>query len=204
MTFRCWVSAFRFRGVGPLRPRFVALPAAPKSLGTRRCGRFSVCSIPSGGPRPAARVGPRPGRPACVRRGAHRPDPSGDGDHLRAVHRPRAACEDARVARCAVAGPAHRGCRHGLAAGGVRRRRRAVRASRRPDGRVPALPEGVVDRRTRWSSPASSTPCRARTWHRRRCSDRTHRCCWAALPQPALRRAGRLANGWICSSQHDL
>ena len=35
-------------------------------------------------------------------------------------------------------------------------------------------------RRTRSSSPASSTRCRARTWARRPCSDRTHRCCSAA------------------------
>ena len=37
------------------------------------------------------------------------------------------------------------GSRDGLAAGGVRRRRRAVRAARRADGRVPALPGGAVD-----------------------------------------------------------
>ena len=35
-------------------------------------------------------------------------------------------------------------------------------------------------RRTPSSSRASSTPCRARTWARRPCNDRTHRCCWAA------------------------
>jgi Luciferase-like monooxygenase len=34
-------------------------------------------------------------------------------------------------------------------------------------------------RRTRSSSPASSTPCRARTWGRRLCSDHTPRCCSA-------------------------
>ena len=41
--------------------------------------------------------------------------------------------------------PAHRGARDGLAAAGVRRRRRALRAARRADGRVPALPGGAVD-----------------------------------------------------------
>ena len=94
---------------------------------------------------PSHRVGARPGRPARARRGAHRPDPSGDGDHLRAVHRSRAAREDADVAGRAVRRPAHRGSRDGLAAAGVRRRRRALRAARRADGRVPALPGGAVD-----------------------------------------------------------
>ena len=77
--------------------------------------------------------------------GAHRPDPAGDGDHLRAVHGARAAREDADVAGRAVRRAAHRGARDGLAAAGVRRRRRAVRAARRADGRVPALPGGAVD-----------------------------------------------------------
>ena len=35
-------------------------------------------------------------------------------------------------------------------------------------------------RRTPSSSAASSTSCRARTWARRPCNDRTRRCCWAA------------------------
>ena len=76
----------------------------------------------------------------------------GTATDLRAVHGARAAREDADVAGRAVRRPAHRGSRDGLAAGGVRRRRRALRAARRADGRVPALPGGAVD----------AGPCRVR------------------------------------------
>jgi len=42
------------------------------------------------------------------------------------------------------------------------------------------------------------------TWARFPCRNRTRRCCSAATAAPALRRAGRLAQGWIGSSRHDL
>ena len=59
--------------------------------------------------------------------------------------RARAAREDPDVAGRAVRRPAHCRARDRLAAAGVRRRRRTLRAAGRADGRVPALPGGAVD-----------------------------------------------------------
>ena len=100
-----------------------------EELGYASLWTFQRVLWPADGALGPLTVGARPDPPAGVRRGAHQPHPPGDGDRLRAVHRAGAAREVADLAGRAVRRPAHRGPRDGLAATGVRRRRRAVRAA---------------------------------------------------------------------------
>ena len=123
------------------------LPACPSARrpragpGVRRGAR----PVAARGRRPGVPRCARPGRAAGLRRGAHRAHRSGDGHDLCAVHCAGAAREDTGVTRRPEQRAAHGRGRHGLDAGGAHRRRRAVRAPGRTDGRVPALPAGAVD-----------------------------------------------------------
>ena len=146
MTFPCSGSAFRCRGPGPPRTRFAASPAAPRSSGTRRCGPSSACSTPSA-PRSARRTS------RCSTRSSRSRYVAGHTDRIRlgtaTICAPFTA--PALLAKTLTSLDVLSGGRLtvGLGMGwlprGVRRRRRALRAARRADGRVPALPGGAVD-----------------------------------------------------------
>ena len=100
-----------------------------------------------------------------LRRRAHRSNPSGDGDRLRAVHRARAARK--ALASLDVLSDGRLSVGVGMvwmpeeyAAAGVPYKRRGARM----DACLRCLK--VLWTEDPSSSPAISTPCRARTWHR--------------------------------------
>ena len=179
-------------------------PDVRRSSATARCGPSSACSSPRR--RTTARSTAR-----CSTRsspsGSPRPSPSSRGwasrcSTPRTCRRRSWPSSSRRWTCCAAAGSTSGSGRGGRPTSSPPSARPSPGAARRPPSTWRRCARSGPT--TRWSSTASSPTSRRPGCCPSPCSDRRHRSCSAASADVALRRVGRIADGWISASRHDL